>query len=137
MGKIAFLFAGQGAQHPGMGQALYQASPAARQALDASEQVRPGTLKQCFQGPEEELTLTLNTQPCLFAVDYACAAAARERGIEPDCLAGFSLGEVAAAAFGGVFSFGGKRDAPGHAPGPTDAGLRPGSSWGHAGGSCA
>lgn len=105
MGKIAFLFAGQGAQHPGMGQALYQASPAARQALDASEQVRPGTLKQCFQGPEEELTLTLNTQPCLFAVDYACAAAARERGIEPDCLAGFSLGEVAAAAFGGVFSF--------------------------------
>ena len=49
MGKIAFLFAGQGAQHPGMGQALYQASPAARQALDASEQVRPGTLKDVYK----------------------------------------------------------------------------------------
>lgn len=102
MGKIAFVFAGQGAQYPGMGKALYESSPAARQALDLAERVRPGTLKQCFEGPEEALNTTINTQPCLFAVDYACAAAARERGITPHCLAGFSLGEVAAAAFGGV-----------------------------------
>ena len=105
MGKIAFLFAGQGAQYPGMGKALYESSPAARQALDLAENVRPGTLKQCFEGPEALLNVTLNTQPCLFAVDYACAAAARERGITPQCLAGFSLGEVAAAAFGGILGF--------------------------------
>ena len=102
MGSLAFVFAGQGAQYPGMGKSLYERSPAARRAFDAAEAALPGTLKLCFEGPAEELSRTVNTQPCLFAMDYACAEAAREAGIEPDCLAGFSLGEVAAAAFGGV-----------------------------------
>jgi len=102
MGSIAFVFAGQGAQYPGMGKSLYERSPAARRAFDAAEAALPGTLKLCFEGPAEELSRTVNTQPCLFAMDYACAEAAREAGIEPDCLAGFSLGEVAAAVFGGV-----------------------------------
>ncbi len=101
--NIAFLFAGQGSQRPGMGQALYEASPAARVILDAVEAVRPGTREQCFTGTGEELSLTENTQPCVFAVDLACACALRERGIVPATVAGHSLGEVAALAFAGAF----------------------------------
>ena len=78
MGKIAFVFAGQGAQYPGMGKELYGASPAARAAFDRAESLRPGTLDMCFSGPAEALSVTANTQPCLFAMDYACAAAARD-----------------------------------------------------------
>ena len=95
LGKIAFVFAGQGAQYAGMGRELYEASPAARAAFDRAESLRPGTLEMCFSGPAEALSVTANTQPCLFAMDYACAAAAREAGVSPDCAAGFSLGEVA------------------------------------------
>lgn len=102
MGKTVFLFAGQGAQYPGMGRDLYDASPAARAIFDTAERLRPGTLRQCFEGTAEELAVTANTQPCLFAVDLACAEALREAGIEADAAAGFSLGEVAAVAFTGV-----------------------------------
>ncbi|HIS02678.1 MAG TPA: ACP S-malonyltransferase [Candidatus Pullichristensenella avicola] len=105
MGKVAFVFAGQGAQFPGMGRELYEASPAARAAFDRAESLRPGTLETCFSGPAEVLAQTINTQPCLFAMDYACAEAAREAGVSPDCLAGFSLGEVAAMAFADVMDF--------------------------------
>lgn len=105
MGKIAFVFAGQGAQAPGMGKEIYEASPAARRAMDEAECLRPGTLAQCFEGPAEALNQTINTQPCLFLVDYACALAAREAGVAADMAAGFSLGEVAAAAFCGLLPF--------------------------------
>lgn len=105
MGKVAFVFAGQGAQYPGMGKALYESSAAAKKVMDAAEAIRPGTLKMCFEGDKVSLSQTINTQPCLYMVDYACAAALREQGIEPDCVAGFSLGEVAAAAFAGMVSF--------------------------------
>ncbi len=103
MGKIAFVFAGQGAQYPGMGRSLCEASPAAKAVFAMADAVRPGTSRQCFEGTKEELTVTLNTQPCLFCVDLAAAEALREAGISPDLAAGFSLGEVAALAFtGGV-----------------------------------
>ncbi len=105
MGKIAFVFAGQGAQKPGMGRSIYNSSAAAREAMDQAERIRPGTLEMCFEGPEASLKETINTQPCLMLVDYACAVAAREAGVLPDCAAGFSLGEVAAAAFCGMMTF--------------------------------
>lgn len=105
MGKVAFVFAGQGAQYPGMGRDLYETSPAARIVMDAAEMIRPGTLDMCFSGDKAELSQTINTQPCLYMVDYVCAWALREAGIEADCVAGFSLGEVAAAAFAGMMTF--------------------------------
>ena len=66
------------------------------------EQQRPGTMQQCFNGSKEELSLTLNTQPCLFAVDYAIAKAVEQAGIRADAVAGFSLGEIPALAFAGL-----------------------------------
>ena len=104
MGKIAFVFSGQGAQYSGMGKSLYEASPAAKAVFDTAEQLRPGTIAQCFESPVEELSITKNTQPCLFCVDLAAAAALREAGVTADAVAGFSLGEVAAVTFAGVFT---------------------------------
>lgn len=104
MKKTAFLFAGQGAQYPGMGRSLYEASPAARAVFDMGERLRPGTLDLCFAGNAAALSLTENTQPCLFLTDLACARAAVEAGVTPVAAAGFSLGEIAALAFCGVLS---------------------------------
>lgn len=104
MGKIAFVLSGQGAQYPGMGKELYDNSPAAKAVFDMADSIRPDTSKQCFDGTKEELGVTINTQPCVFSVDLAAAAAAQEAGIKADYVAGFSLGEIAALAFGGVMS---------------------------------
>lgn len=105
MDKIAFVFAGQGAQAPGMGMDLYNEIASVRPFFDRAEAIRPGTLKQCFEGPADELTRTINAQPCLFLVEYACAMAARDVIGQPAFAAGFSLGEMAAAAFTGLLSF--------------------------------
>ena len=102
MGGVSFLFSGQGDQFPGMGQNLYETYPAARDAFDLCESLRPGTLEQCFRGTAEELKETRNTQPCLFAMELAAAAVLKEKGIVPEAAAGFSLGEVTAAAFTGI-----------------------------------
>lgn len=104
MGKIAFVFSGQGAQYPGMGQSLWEASPAAKAVFELADGLRPGTSQQCFSGTAEELSITRNTQPCLYCVDLAAARALEEKGIKADFAAGFSLGEVAAATFSGVFT---------------------------------
>lgn len=103
MGKIAFVFSGQGDQHPGMGKLLAQHCPAAAAVFQRCEQLRPGTMEQCFAGTEQELAQTSNTQPCLFALEAALAAGLRASGIQPDMTAGFSLGELAAATEAGVF----------------------------------
>lgn len=104
MGKIAFIFSGQGAQYSGMGKELYEASPAAKAVYDMADSVREGTSRQCFEGSTEELCKTVNTQPCVFTADLAAAYALIERGIKPDCVAGFSLGEIAALAFSKMLS---------------------------------
>lgn len=106
MGKIAFVFAGQGAQYSGMGQSLCEVSPAAKAVFDQADALRPGTSEQCFTGTAEELSITRNTQPCLYCVDLAAAKALEEAGVTPDYVAGFSLGEIAALSFAGVFAGG-------------------------------
>lgn len=104
MGKIAFIFSGQGAQYSGMGKELYDFSPAAKAVYDMADKVREGTSRQCFEGTTEELCKTVNTQPCVFTADLAAAYALVEKGIKPDCVAGFSLGEIAALAFSKMLS---------------------------------
>lgn len=104
MGKIAFLFAGQGAQYSGMGKTLYETSAAAKTLYDTAEEIRPDTMQQSFAGTEQELMRTENTQPCLYLVDLAAARALEEAGIHAEGAAGFSLGEVAALAFAGAYS---------------------------------
>ena len=83
MGKIAFVFAGQGAQYTGMGRELYESSPAARAVYELCDRIRPGTSDLCFTGDKAALSVTENTQPAMFATDLACAQALRERGVQP------------------------------------------------------
>jgi [acyl-carrier-protein] S-malonyltransferase len=105
MGGIALVFPGQGAQTPGMGKSLYERSAAAREVFELAESIRPGTMRQCFEGDADELLLTDNTQPCLYCADLAAAAALGEAGVRASALAGFSLGELAALAYAGAFTY--------------------------------
>ena len=104
MGRIAVVFAGQGAQAPGMGRSYYENSPASRRMLDALEAARPGTLHSCFAGSEAELRETRVTQPCLYAVETAAAAALTDAGVRADMTAGFSLGELSALVYAGALT---------------------------------
>ena len=100
--SLAFLYAGQGTQHVGMGADLYQAYPEFRDVLD---RCHPGfdIKKLCFEGPEETLTQTQYTQPCMVAFAAGVTAVLASRGITPAAAAGLSLGEYSALQAAGVF----------------------------------
>lgn len=104
MGRSAFVFSGQGDQFPGMGKAFFDRYEEAREMFLMFDRIRPGTSGQCFYGTAEELRDTANTQPCLFAMELAAAEVLKAHRILPDAVAGFSLGEVAACTFAGVFT---------------------------------
>lgn len=100
--KLAFLYAGQGAQHVGMGRDLYEIYPAFRQVLDSAP-VDFDLKTLCFDGPEDQLNDTRYTQPCMVAFAAGVTALLREAGITPDYAAGLSLGEYSALQCAGVF----------------------------------
>jgi [acyl-carrier-protein] S-malonyltransferase len=105
MGKLAFIFPGQGSQAAGMGKDLSQAFPAARAVFDAVDAALGEQLSTlCFQGPDDQLKLTANTQPAILTVSAAAAAVLAERGIVPDLVAGHSLGEYSALVAAGALS---------------------------------
>ncbi|MGN0660824.1 MAG: ACP S-malonyltransferase [Oscillospiraceae bacterium] len=104
MGKIAFVFSGQGAHHAGMGEDFYNNSESVKKLFDTAEEYRKGTLDQCFNGSAEVLKRTENTQPCLYLADIASAMYLDEKGLKADAVAGFSLGELPALAYAGAFS---------------------------------
>ena len=105
MGKIAFVFSGQGDQHTGMGADLYENSAEFKGIFDTAEELRPGTISQCFEGDETALSMTVNTQPCLFVYESAAAALLNASGIRADMAAGFSLGELSALGHAGALGF--------------------------------
>ncbi|WP_194543604.1 ACP S-malonyltransferase [Paenibacillus sp. JZ16] len=106
MGKTAFIFPGQGAQSVGMGKDAYDAVPAARDLfLTADEQLGFPLSSIIFNGPDEDLKQTVNTQPALLATSMAYLEAIRGKGVEPDYVAGHSLGEYSALVCAGVLSF--------------------------------
>ncbi len=103
MGKVAFVFPGQGSQAVGMGKAAYELEPLARQVFEAADEALGEPLSElCFGGPEEALNLTANTQPALLTVSVALA---RALGETPDVVAGHSLGEYSANVIAGTLSF--------------------------------
>lgn len=102
--KLAFLYAGQGSQHAGMGADLYASSPVFRRVMDEAAAAVDFDLKTtCFEDPEGVINQTQYTQPCMVAFAAGVTAMLAEEGIRPEYAAGLSLGEYSALECAGVF----------------------------------
>jgi [acyl-carrier-protein] S-malonyltransferase len=106
MGKIAFLFPGQASQYPGMGRDLAEKFPESREVFEEVDAVLGFSISHlCFEGSEDALKLTENTQPAILTVSTAAYRTLEKQGITPDFVAGHSLGEYSALVAAGGLDF--------------------------------
>ena len=106
MGKVAFLFPGQASQYPGMGKELAARYPAAQAVFDEADKALGFSISRiCFEGTEEELKLTTNTQPAILTCSVAVHRVLADKGIFPEYVAGHSLGEYSALVAAGALKF--------------------------------
>lgn len=106
MGKVAFMFPGQASQYPGMGKELAENYPVARAVFEEADKALGFSIsRMCFEGSEEELKQTANTQPAILTVSVAAYRVVAEKGLAPDYVAGHSLGEYSALVAVGSLNF--------------------------------
>ena len=105
--KVAFVFPGEGSQYAGMGREISRKFPVARAAFDEADAALDFPISRlCFEGPEEDLKLTENTQPAILTTSTAVFRVLEEKGVRPDFVAGHSLGEYSALVAAGALKLG-------------------------------
>src|SRR5271169_5516668 len=106
MSKLAFIFPGQASQYPGMGRDLAEKFPESKAVFDEADAALGFSIsRMCFEGSEEELKQTANTQPAILTVSIAAYRALEKKGVTPDFVAGHSLGEYSAVVAAGGLDF--------------------------------
>lgn len=106
MSKLAFVFPGQGAQKVGMGKDFFDNYDVAKKMFkEADEALGYSIMKMCFEGPEEDLKLTANTQPAILTISCIANEILKENDVQPEITGGHSLGEYSALVAAGVLQF--------------------------------